>query len=688
MNTFLQELKKRRVYRVAIGYGVAASALVQVGGSVLATFHTPEWVQQVMVALLALGFPVALMLAWVFDMRDGMIQSPSTLHGLRNAARNRRVWILGAVGLLLASTAFVGYEFWHPWASSSSSRSGEDSAASDLKAIPEKSIAVLPFVNLSDDKQNVFFIEGVQDEILNDLAKVADLKVISRTSVMQYKGNSPRNLREIGKALGVAHVVEGSVQRSGTRVRVTVQLIDARTDIHLWGDRYDRDVADVFDLESELAERIVSQLKTKLSRAEKAAIEERPTTNLAAYDLYIRAKILLSTIGFNARVSENLLEAARFLDQAVAADPSFFLAYYQLAGAHDQIYLYGVDHTPARLALAEAAVQAVERLRPGSGEAHLARARHLYWGHLQYEPARKELVAAQRMLPNDPNPFLLAGYIDRRLGKWEESTRNLERALNIDPGNPVILQQISQSYSKLRRFADVAATLDRAIRLAPGDIGTRVRRAEIELEWHADTKPLHSTIQGIIEKNPQAASVVADAWIHLTQCERDREGARRALAALPSDGCHEEGLPFPHAWCEGLNARLQGDAGAMQAAFKRARSEIDKLLQNDPDYGEALCVLGMIDAALGRKEEAIREGRRATELLPVAKDSINGAILVKYLAAIYAWTGDKDAAIEWLTVATRIPGDVNYGQLRLDPIWDPVRNDPRFREIVRSLTPK
>ena len=688
MRTFFEELKTRRVYRVAITYGVAASALVQVGGTVLATFHTPEWIQQVFVALLAFGFPIALMLAWVFDVKDGMIESPTTLYGFRAAVRSRRVWILGAVGFLLASIAFVGYEFWHPWKSPSVSASGADLQTWDISAVPEKSIAVLPFLNLSDDKQNAFFTDGVQDEILNDLAKVADLKVISRTSVMQYKGDAPRNLREIAKALGVAHVVEGSVQRFAGRVRVTAQLIDARTDAHLWGEHYDRDLADVFDLESELAERIVSELKTKLSRAEKAAIEERPTTNLAAYDLYIRAKTLLSTIGFNARVSENLLEAARLLDQAVAEDTSFFLAYYQLASAHDQIYLYGVDHTPARLALANAAVQATERLRPDSGEAHLARARHLYWGYLQYDLARQELVAAERTLPNDPNPFLLAGYIDRRLGRWEESTRSLERALNLDPRNPFILQQISQSYSTLRRFADATGTLDRALQLAPEDIATRVRRAEIDLEWHADTKPLHSTIQGIVEKNPQAAGMVADAWLNLTQRERDPEAARRALLALPSDGCHEEGLPFPRAWCEGLVASLQGDAGVALAAFRNARSEVDKVLQDQPDYGEALCVLGVIDAVLGRKEEAIKEGRRAVELLPVTKDSIKGAVLIKYLAAIYCWTGETDLALEQLALAARIPGDVSYGQLALDPIWDSLRGDPRFQEIVRSLAPK
>ena len=291
---------------------------------------------------------------------------------------------------------------------------------------PEKRIAVLPFENLSEEKANAFFADGVQDQILTDLARIADLKVISRISVMQYKSGIARNLREIGQQLGVAHVVEGSVQRSGNRVRVNAQLVDARTDRHLWAQIYDRDLANVFAIQSEVAEQIVSQLKTSLSPREKAAIEEKPTADLAAYDLYIRAKILIESATWSTPLEEGLREAVRLLDQAIERDPAFALAYYQLAYAHDLIYFVGTDHTPARLAMADAVIQTLSHLRPNSGEAHLALATHSYFGYLDYDRARQEVDLAQKSLPNDPLPFQFAGFIDRRQGRWTESTKNLE----------------------------------------------------------------------------------------------------------------------------------------------------------------------------------------------------------------------------------------------------------------------
>jgi serine/threonine protein kinase len=308
------------------------------------------------------------------------------------------------------------------------------SALSELAArrIPEKSIAVLPFENLSSDKENAFFTDGVQDEILADLAKVADLKVISRTSVMLYKSGNPRNLREIGQQLGVAHVLEGSVQRTANRVRVMAQLIDARTDAHLWAQTYDRELADVFAIQSEIAEKIADQLQAKLSPTEKTAIEQRPTADLAAFDLYVRATALIDAEPGSPTGTEDLFQAVSFLGQAIGRDPAFLLAYCKLAGAHDRLYLLGRDHTPGRLSLAAAAVKNALRLEPDSGDAHLASAQHLY-SNLDYDGARAEIGIARRTLPNNPRIFELSGYIDRRQGRWEESTRNFERALDLIP---------------------------------------------------------------------------------------------------------------------------------------------------------------------------------------------------------------------------------------------------------------
>ncbi len=555
-------------------------------------------------------------------------------------------------------------------------------------AIPEKSIAVLPFENLSNEKENAYFADGVQDEILTGLSRVADLKVISRTSTMQYKKSGAElNLREIAKALGVAHVLAGSVQRAGDRVRVSAQLIDARTDTQLWGERYDRDVADVFAIESELAGKIVAQLQAKISPSEKAAIEERPTADLAAHDLYIQAKTLIATAIFTTPQTDKLSEAARLLNEAIERDPNFALAYYQLAHAHDLLYFVGSDHTPARLAMANTAIESLVRLRPNSGEAHLAIAEHLYWGYLDYDRARGELSLAQKSLPNEPLAFVLAGYIDRRQGRWAESAKNLERAGEIDPQNRGVLQQLAQSYLCLRQYADAERVLDRAIALAPKHAPLRALRAQVELEWHADPRPLILTIETILTEDPGEAKNIADLWLRESLCQRDLDAAVRALAALPIDGCRDDTILFPPYWCEGVVAQMRGDKAAARAAFTNARTEAAKLVAQQPDYAAALCVLGMADAALGHKENAIREGRGAVELLSVRRDAVIGPKLVEFLALIYAWTGEKDLALEQLAVAARVPGYLSYGQLRLHPYWDPLRGDPRFDKIVASLAP-
>ena len=605
----------------------------------------------------------------------GNPQLPKKLQALKkHSARVRWVTMTGA--LLALAAIIAGFVFFlrrpaHP----------------TLSAL-EKSIAVLPFENLSDDKQNAYFADGVQDEILTNLARVADLKVISRTSVMQYKASAQRNLRDIAKTLGVSHVVEGSVQRSGGRVHVSAQLIDATTDMHLWGESYDRELADVFAIENELAEQIVSQLKSKLSPQEKAAIEQKPTADLVAHDLYIRAKTLIASSALSTPQSESLFEAVRLLNQAVERDPAFALAYYQLAEAHDLLYLQGIDHTAARLAVADGAIQSLARLRPNSGEAHLALAKHLYWCYHDYDRAREELTLAQKSLPNDPLPFQLAGYIDRRQGRWPESIKNLERAIELDPQNSAFLEQIARSYECLRRYADAERVLDRALALAPKDAAMRASRAEIELHWHADARPLMSTIEAIIAKDSRQAKNIAEFWLQVSLCERDFDGAVRALAALPIDGCHQETILFPRVWCEGVVAQMRGDTAAARAAFISVRNEIAKLVREQPAYAEALCALGMADAALGHKEDAIREGRRAVELLSVTKDAIIGPLLVQNLALIYAWTGEKDLAFEQLSAAAKLPGYLSYGQLRLHPDWDSLRSDPRFDKIVASLAPK
>jgi TolB-like protein len=614
-------------------------------------------------------------LANLYDSEIGNPQLPAKVQAVKKHSAYVR-WAEAAIALLVLGTIVAAFIFVlrRP--------------TRPALTVAKKSVAVLPFENRSEEKANSFFADGVQDEILTHLSRIADLKVISRTSVMQYKSGVARNLREIAQQLGVAHVVEGSVQRAGSKVRVNTQLIDATSDAHVWAQTYDRNLADVFAIQTEIAEEIAAQLQAKLSPREKAAIKQPPTTDLVAFDFYIRAKPIPQSHGFGARTKERLLEAVDLLNKAVARDPNFLSAYRILAYCHDQLYFLNLDRTADRLALADAAVQAALRLQPDSGEAHIARADYLYRAFLDYDGARAEIAIAQQALPNDPVVFELLGYIDRRQGRWEESARNLERAIELDPRNFFLLQQISLSYNSLRQYAKMAAALDRALQIVPDDPDTKVGRASVDLDWRADTRPIHDTIATIIAQDPAYAAELADQWVWLAFCERDVAALERALAELGNHRFGYDAVTFDAHFGAGLLARMRGDAGAAQDGFSRARAQQEEKVRAQPAYAPNLCVLALIDAGLGRKEEALRGGQRAIELLPVEKDQINGPHMIEFFAITCAWVGEKDLALKNLTIATQLPGSLSYGQLKLHPFWDLLRGDPRFERIVASLAPK
>ena len=554
-----------------------------------------------------------------------------------------------------------------------------------VASFPERSIAVLPFEQIDEQSHDTSLAEAVQDDILNALAKVADFRVISRTSVSHYAPGSPRDLRAIAQDLGAGHILEGTVSSTGEKVRINVQLTDARRGVKLTDISYERDLADLFGKQSNLVLRIADQVGASISSQEQAAIDERPTRDLVAYSLYVRGKTLITSVG-NAQVNEKLTQALELLNQAVDRDPNFYLAWCQLAAAHNYVYFFGFDHSSARLSLAQAALDTAIRLRPDAGETHLAKANFLYRCYLDYDKARTELTLAERALPNQSEVFELAGYVDRRQGLWPESARSLQRALELDPRNAFLLQQIAASYQEFRQFGAMAAALDRALALTPHDLDARVTRAFVDLEWHADTRPLHQTIAELL-KDPDSASDLADQWLYVSLCERDWPAADRALAAIPATGISTD-LNFPRTYCQALAARAKGDLAAAQNAFLVARDEVDKIVREQPDYGPAYTVLGLIDAGLGRKEEAMREGRRGVELLPITRNSIDGAELMKYLAVIYLWCGEKDLALEQISATLKIPSSLSYGYLKLHPCWDQLRGDRRFEKIVASLAPK
>ena len=557
-------------------------------------------------------------------------------------------------------------------------------------AAPEKSIAVLPFSNLSKEPENAFFADGVQDEILTDLARIADLKVISRTSVMHYRSGAARNLREVGRQLGVGNVVEGSVQRAGNRVRVNAQLVDARSDKHLWAQTYDRDLADVFAIQSEIAKTIADQLQAKLSPNEKKAIEERPTADIAAFDLYSRGKTLILTPG-NAPGNQ-IREGIDLLNKATAQDPTFHTAFCQLVFGNDRLYAEGVDHTPERLKAAESALSAAEQLKPDSPETPLARAYHLYFGLRDYEGAQAQLEIAGRGLPNDWRIPALKGYIARRKGKGEEGIRLLKQAMTLDPRNVSLPQELGASYDYLRQYAEEAEVYDRALQIEPDNPLFRVLRTFVDWEWHADPGPMCQLVGQVRSNTAGSVMHMADFWFLCALSKRDWAGAEQALAALGDNPCWGENvLFFSRQFGEGLLARAMHDDARARRAFTAARVEQEQLVQKQKDYGPPLLILGLIDAGLGDKEAALQEGRRAMELLPREKDATNGEMLFGYFAIIAAWAGEKDLALDQLNDAIPLPGATlitSYGILKLMPFWDPLRGDPRFEKIVASQAPK
>src|SRR2546430_1618347 len=615
------ELKRRNVLRMAGLYLVGAWLVVQVAGTVLPMFGVPEWLPRTIVVLLVIGFVPAVIFSWVFQLTPQGLKREDDLAPEQSITPQTGHWMdrMIIVVLVLALGYFAFDKF--VLAPRREAALGSSVLPKQSKSvINAKSIAVLPFENLSEEKANAFFAEGVQDEILTALSRIADLKVISRASVMQYKSGGPRNLREIGQQLGVARVVEGSVQRAANKVRVNAQLIDARNDAHLWAQTYDRDLADVFAIQSEIAKAIADQLQAKLSPSEKRAIEQRPTSNIAAFELYSRANDLILNIGFSSVQVPNIHAGIDLLNQALARDPSFFAAQCQLARAHDTLYALR-EHTPEQRALAEAAIKAAFQLRPDAGEAHLARATHLYQAYRDYDGALAELDIVRGTMPNAPGIFELTGYIARRRGAHDEGVRNLEHAVELDPRNFFTLQQLALSFKQLHRYAEEIATLDRALSIKPDDPEAKGARGLAFFDWKADTQTLHQTIDEIRTTNPEALKSVADVWFICALAEHDPAAAEAALGSLGEGRLFgANSTSFDAGFGRAMLGRMRKDQNKARSAFSAIRPEQEKTVQAQPDYGPPVCILALIDAGLGRKEEAEREIRHAVDLVPMEKD--------------------------------------------------------------------
>jgi TolB-like protein/Tfp pilus assembly protein PilF len=551
-----------------------------------------------------------------------------------------------------------------------------------------KSIAVLPFATLSDDRDDAYFADGVQDQILTNLAKVSDLKVISHTSVRQYKTGAERNMREIGKQLGVAYIVEGSVQRSKDRLRINAQLIDARTDIHVWAETYDRTAADLFAIQSELAQSIAGQLKTKLSPKQKAEIEERPTQDLVAFELYLQAKEVIDSYINVKDVRPSLLKALEGLDQAIKRDPNFVAAYCYTARANDLLYFFDLDPSPDRVLLAEAAVKAALRLRPDSAEAHFAMADYYFRCHRDYDHAQEELAIARPGLPNSTPFFILSGYINRRRNHWLEAERDFATAVALDPRNPNAYNLLSDTYVLERRFPEAAQVYDRVIASGEQTPIVRYRQTSAKFFGTADSTAMRAALAEAPDLDVGGRQT--PERILLALIDGNYAEAERVLAASPREDFQDIDFSFyfPKAWFEAMIARAKGDSVRAIAAFSTARTILEQRLTVKPEHARTIAVLAQVDAGLGQKELAIREAQHAVDLMPISQDIYDGALVLEGLAQVYTWTNERDRAIELLQKLVAMPGYINYARLKLHPMWNPLRGDPRFEKIVASLAPR
>jgi TolB-like protein/Tfp pilus assembly protein PilF len=676
IDNFFAELKRRNVYKVAVAYIVAGWALAQGIAQVLPVFDTPNWLIRLLVVLIILGLPIALAMAWAFESTPEGIKRTEEADAMpAGAAGAKRAWIYVAIvgALLSIGLFFVGRYTAVP----------EQNAGSSAK-----SIAVLPFENLSADKQNTYFADGVQDQILTNLAKVSELKVISHTSAGQYKSGIERNLREIGHQLGVAYIVEGSVQRAGDRLRVNAELIDARTDTHIWAETYDRTAADLFAIQSELAESIVAQLKAKLSPKQKAEIEERPTEDLVAFNLYLQAKQVVDSYLIAEDVRAALLKALQSLDEAIKRDEKFVAAYCYAARANDLLYFFDLDPTRDRVLLAETAVNAALRLRPDSAEAHFAMGDFLFRCRGDYDRALEELAIARPGLPNSTPFFILSGYINRRRNHWPEAERDFSTAVALDPRNPNAYNLLADTYVLQRRFPEAVQTYDRVIDAGGRTSLVEFRRASAIFYRTGDSKPLREVLANWPDMDMAGGETPVRMLFALL--DGNYVEADRVLAASPRADFQDIDFSFyyPKAWFEAIVAQERGDSAQALNALRSSRAILAQRLIIKPEHARTITVLAQVDARLGQKELALQEAKHAIDLMPISKDIYDGGLVLEGLAQVYTWSDEHDRAIELLQELIAMPSYINYARLKFHPLWKPLRGDPRFEQIVASLEPK
>jgi serine/threonine-protein kinase len=689
-SSFFTELRRRHVYRVAVAYVVVGWLLIQFATQVFPVLSLPTWTQTLVVLLVAIGFPIALILAWAFEMTPDGIRRTEPAHSpearpaefTQHVGKKLNAIIIGVMALVIV--LLLAERFLPHTTQSESAPAVASGANTPAPSAPAKSIAVLPFENLSEDKGNGYFASGMQDEILTRLAGIHDLQVISRTSTEKYASHPP-DLKTVGKELGVATLLEGSVQKAGDAVHINVQLIDASNDHHLWAQSYDRDLKDIFAVERDVAQSIADALKAQLKPQEGARVAAVPTTNPAAYDLYLRGME-----HFNRASDQDVLTASEMpqaialFDQALAADPQFALAAGMLGQAHMSIYFNAAERSGPRLAAAKSAIDRALALQPDLGEAHVALALYHYWGHRDYAAATEQLELARQALPNNTNVAGLSGAIARRQGRWDDAIAGFQRASLFDPRGSYPLDQLGLTYAALRRYMDADRAFGRSVQIAPDPADERVTHAINTLRWKGDLVPMREALQALVPGS-DAYSGNAASFFWLDWYSRDFGAAARVADADQASEWGDQGnIALPRELHVAWAYEAAGDSAKAREHYAGVKKSASEALSMQPETADRHLALAFADAGLAGKDDALREGRRAVELMPPGRDALSGSGMLVWLAVIEARVGERDAAFDHLRQALALPsgGSVSAAMLKLDPHWDPLRSDPRFEQLI------
>jgi len=667
MSGFFEELQRRKVYRVAAAYIVAAGFLIQMASATFPAWELPNWSLRLVIVLLLIGFPIALVLAWAYDItKQGIQVTPTT-----GSHRRRNLILLIAAAVVVS--AFAGFfllrgSVWHK---------------------VDKSVAVLPFQNLSSDPENAYFADGIQQEVLTRLAKIADLKVISRASTQQYQ-SKPGNLAEIAKQLGVANILEGSVQKAGNQVRVNVHLVNGQTGSQLWADTYDRKLSDIFAVESEIAKGIAESLQATLTGGEEQALAANPTTSAEAYDAYLRG------LAFEARgnySSDALFKAIDFYDLAVRLDPNFALAWARLSGSHALLYFNRGDRTAARRDAAKAALEQAQKLQPNSPETLLFLGYYQYWVLHDYKLAKDTFGRVSKMLPGNSEVSYALGAIARREGHWAESVAYWERGLALDPRNTVLLTEVAFTYAALRQFPAALTLYDRALDILPNEWYIIASKASI---YHAEGN-LQEAAKLLVNVTAQTNSDPA-VRVKLAQLRLERNQAEAIQFVHPREARLQFASPLDKGIKQGglaLVQRVAGDFASAKAAAEQARSTLEPISKEQPDNVFVAAALAVAYAILDQKDSALKEAERAITLVPSSKDRLSGPGFEENLALVETIIGENSRAISTLARLLQTPyggwlyspAPITPALLRLDPLWDPLRGDPAFQKLCEEKQP-